>query len=319
MKVVYLPHPDAVEPRYGDFVEAVDVDVEIVLSDLASFERHVAGATVVVEDGGLVANAAAIEAGARAGLALWQVTTTGVDHVDVTRFHELGLPLAHVPGRFTAPAVAEHAIFLMLALARQLNTAFANLRSATFYEPSGEEIAGKTVGIVGFGATGRELATRCRALGLDVIAVEVDARQAEEGSRLTGVAVGGLETLPSLLADADFVSVHVPLLESTRGLIGEAELAAMKRTAFLVNTARGEIVDEEALCRALVEGEIAGAGLDVFSTEPIDPAHPLLQLESVIATPHVAGITRGTSRRHGGVAAENVARVHAGEPPTYLV
>ena len=111
----------------------------------------------------------------------------------------------------------------------------------------------------------------------------------------------------------------MPLLDSTRALIGAAELAAMKRTACLVNTARGEIVDEEALRHALVEGTIAGAGLDVFSTEPVDPAHPLLQLETVIATPHIAGITRGTSRRHGGVAAENVARIHAGQSPTHLV
>jgi phosphoglycerate dehydrogenase-like enzyme len=130
---------------------------------------------------------------------------------------------------------------------------------------------------------------------------------------------GETRHLDDVLTEADYVSLHVPLTPRTRHMIDRRALALMKPTAVLINVARGEIVDEVPLTEALQNRRIAGAGLDVFAVEPVDPAHPLLRLENVIATPHVAGVTSGTSRRRGQALADNVDRVANGLPPLYLV
>ena len=254
-----------------------------------------------------------------AGVKLWQVTTNGLDKTEVAYFLELGLPLANTPGPMSAVSLAEHALFFMLCLAKNLSASQQTLRAGTLNGAINDELEGKTLGILGLGASGRDLARRAVPLGMRIMAVDV-APVAPDVLQSHGVEFfGGLSQLDHLLAKADYLSLHTPLTAQTRHLIDRRGLGLMKPTAFLINIARGGIVDEAALVEALQAGRLAGAGLDVFEKEPVDPAHPLLHMDNVIATPHRAGVTWGTARRRGQAAAENVRRVAEGMPPLYLV
>jgi phosphoglycerate dehydrogenase-like enzyme len=177
-----------------------------------------------------------------------------------------------------------------------------------------DELGGKILLLVGFGASARELAPRARALGLRVFAVDQAEPDAGVLERLGVERFGDPGILDELLADADFVSLHVPLTKETRALIDRRRLSLMRETAILVNVARGGLVDEDALAEALAAGRLAGAGLDVFSVEPLPADHPFLRLPNVVLTPHLAGVTSGTSRRRGAASAENLARLEAGLP-----
>jgi D-3-phosphoglycerate dehydrogenase len=173
-------------------------------------------------------------------------------------------------------------------------------------------LEGKTVGLLGLGAIGRQLARRlagfdCRVLAHDPL---VDAQTAEQlGVELTG--------MDEVLRQADFVSLHLPLLPETRGLVNDAFLANMKSGAYLVNTARGEIVDEAALLRALQIGHLKGAGLDAFAVEPPDPANPLLRLPQVVATPHLGAMTDGATSNMGRMALRDCLAVLRNEEPAH--
>ena len=184
------------------------------------------------------------------------------------------------------------------------------------YHPISEELEGQVLGIVGLGASGRELATRAAPLGLRVRAVDV-VPPPEPPASYGVERFGGLDELDDLLAESDYVSLHVPLNASTRHLIDERRLALMKPTAALINVARGRLIDEDALVDALRDGRLRGAGIDVFGEEPLTPQNPLLQLDNVVATPHTAGVTRGTSRRRSAVCVEN-ARADPGGPAAAL-
>jgi phosphoglycerate dehydrogenase-like enzyme len=274
--------------------------------------------TVVVDQGGH-ATKTQIDAGAAAGVRLWQVLGTGVDHTEVAHMQSRGITVANTPGEFSAVALAEHALMFILCLAKNLRESEANTRIGRMYQPVNDELAGQLLGIVGLGASGRELAVRARALGMSVWAVDVarvpDEQLAEHGiERFTG-----LDGLDELLASSDYVSLHVPLDAGTLHLIDERRLRLMKPTAALVNVARGRIVDEDALAAALRERRIRGAGIDVFGQEPLAPDNPLLGLDRVIATPHTAGVTRGTSRRRSAVCVENARRVLRGEEPLHVL
>jgi D-3-phosphoglycerate dehydrogenase len=200
-----------------------------------------------------------------------------------------------------------------------LPQATANTRTGTMYMPVSDELEGQVLGIVGLGASGRELGTRARALGMRVRAVDVAPVGQEDLERLGVEQFDGIDGLDALLAQSDYVSVHVPLTAATRHLIDARRLALMKPTAAIVNVARGAIIDEDALVQALRERTIAGAGIDVFSQEPLAPDNPLLGLDNVIVTPHTAGVTRGTSRRRSRACVENAVRVLGGDEPLYRV
>ena len=273
---------------------------------------------MVVDQGGH-GTRAMIDAGARAGVKLWQVLGTGLDHTDVDYILARGIPLANTPGQFSAIALAEHALLFILCMAKRLREAEANARKGLMYHPVSDELADKVLGVVGLGASGRELAVRARALGLRVQAVDVAPVPSEQLSELGVEHFDGIDGLDALLARADYVSLHVPLTAATRHLIDERRLALMKPTAALVNVARGAIVDEDALARALREHTIAGAGIDVFSEEPLPTDSPLLVLDNVVATPHTAGVTRGTSLRRSRACVENALRVLGGEEPLFQV
>ena len=228
----------------------------------------------------------------------------GLDNIDVIAARAQGIEVVNAPDANTV-AVAEHTMGLMLALARQLPKADLGLKQGLWEKSAllGTGLSGKTLGIIGFGRIGREVARRALAFGMRVVVNQ--RRLTPELALAEGVTA--LDLL-DLLRTADFVSVHVPLKPETSGLIGAAELAAMKPGAYLINTARGGVVDEAALLQALNEERLAGAGVDVFATEPaIDNA--LARHPRVIATPHIAAST-GDARRAAAVAvAEKILRL----------
>ncbi len=238
----------------------------------------------------------------------------GVDNIDVEAATEKGIVVVNAPTGNIISA-AEHTIALMLALARHIPEANASLRGGRWERGRfmGLEVRGKTLGIVGLGQVGSEVARRARGLEMRVIAH--DPFVSEERARVLGVELVPFQTL---LRESDFVSVHTTLTEGTKGLIGEAELRSMRPTARVINTARGGIIDEEALEKALREGWIAGAAVDVFEREPVTE-HPLFGLEGVVVTPHLGASTAEAQERVAVDVAEQVAAVLKGEPARYAV
>jgi phosphoglycerate dehydrogenase-like enzyme len=232
----------------------------------------------------------------------------GLDGVDMDTARRRGVAVRNVPGE-NAQAVAELAVFLMLALARKRPRHRRSFAARVVGDPPGTELSGKTLGIVGLGASGRALARLARGLGMEVVALRKNPTPDPDA-----VWVGGPDDLQELLARADFVSLHVPMSAETRGMIGREQLARMKPTAFLINVGRGNLVERDALVMALRERQIAGCGLDVYWEEPPDPGDPLLAMDSIVATPHVGGVTdEALSRIADRVAA--ILKEQAGRPP----
>jgi D-3-phosphoglycerate dehydrogenase / 2-oxoglutarate reductase len=233
----------------------------------------------------------------------------GTDNIDVEAATELGIPVIYAPGS-TTMAVAEHALMLMLSVARRVtrfntevknnNWAFRNVSGMTI------ELRGKTLGILGLGDIGKRIAELGQAFGMNVI---YWSRNSHDG-RFTFLA------REEVLRQADVLSISLALTPETRHLIDQAALALMKPTAILINTARGEIVDEAALIEALQANKLAGAGLDVLEDEIHPENNPLWQCDNVIATPHVAAITDVTYREMCVTAAEEVLRILRGARPT---
>jgi phosphoglycerate dehydrogenase-like enzyme len=321
VNVLYIAPEHALEPYYHDFLEAAGERHAVSLYDFASPARaQFDGIDVVLEHGGAFSTREMIDAGVSSGVKLWQVTATGLDHVDVAAFLERGVTLANMPGLIsTAIPMAEHALLLMLALSRSLFASQASFAARVVNLPMTSELHGKTLGLIGLGASGRELARRACAMGMRVMAVDV-VDVPERTRQEIGVEFFGLAgELDHVLAASDFVSLHLPLTAGTRHTIDRRALALMKPTAYLVNVARGDLVDEGALLAALENGQLAGAGLDALANEPVDPSHPLLRLDNVIATPHNGVVTRELSRRRARVAVEQIARVSENRDALYLV
>ena len=319
MKVLFIGFSDLVHPWYDDFLEGIAGKHTVVLYDPNSpMPPQFRDAEVVVDQGGWGTHEM-IDTAIASGVKLWQVIGTGLNHIDVKYLLEKGVPIANTPGIFSGVALAEHALFLMLCLAKSVDESRKNVRSGVYYHPMNEELAGKTLGLVGFGGSARELAKRARGMQMRILAVDAVAipRAVQEEFRLD--FFGSPDDLEQLLRESDFLSIHTPLTSKTHHLINRESFKLMKPSAILINVARGEIVDEAALVEALQTRRIRAAGIDVFTHEPPDPTHPLLNMANVIATPHIAGMTRGTSQRRGNAAAENVFRVAQGLPPLYQV
>lgn len=233
----------------------------------------------------------------------------GVDTVDLAAARLHGVTVANTPGA-NAEAVAELALGLLFALARQIPQSDSEIRAGGWRQRIGWELGGKTLGVIGLGAIGRQLATRAQALGLRVLAFDPYA-----GSVPPGV---DLLDLDSLLTESDVVSLHAALTPETRHLLDGPRLARMKPGAFLINTARGALVDEEALIEVLRAGRLAGAALDAFETEP-PRGSPLLDFDNVIVSPHAGSATREATLRMGLAAAQNVVDVLQGRPCPNIV
>jgi phosphoglycerate dehydrogenase-like enzyme len=259
-----------------------------------------------------------VEAGhieAASHLRFIQAPSHGFDHIDIEAAAARGIPVANVGSSGAeAATVAEHAFGLMLACAKKLIDGHSALREGRWatqelLQMGLSDLHAKTLGIVGLGHIGREVATRARAFGMDVVYADPVA-EAEPGLKRV--------ELDELLRTADVVTVHVPLLPSTRALIGERELSLLKPRAILVNTSRGPVVDNEALAEALHAGRVI-AGIDVFDPEPPPADHPLLRAPNIVLSPHVAGVTGESVRRIMAEAIENLKRFAAGERPRDVV
>ncbi len=237
----------------------------------------------------------------------------GVDRVDVDEATRRGILVTNTKGSNSA-AVAELAIGLMLTLLRNLYPVIDSMRRGNWDEASaygtGREICGKVVGLLGIGSIGSRVAKVLNAMEAKVIAYDpyVSAEKAKE----LGVELVGLDTL---IKESDIISIHAPLTKETYHIINEERLRMMKRSAYIVNTARGGLIDTDALVKALSEGWIAGAALDVTDPEPLPPNHPLYKLPNVILTPHIGGGTHESLVRTAVMAAEEIVRRYKGLPP----
>src|SRR5436190_3341603 len=218
-----------------------------------------------------------------------------------------------------AISVAEHAIMLMLTVARKVVWQHANVSGGRWRgngpAPRMYELFDKTLGIVGLGSIGKKVARLAKAFGMRVQYYDI-LRLSEDAEDALGVR---FRLLRELLRTSDVVSLNVPLNASTRHMIGADELALMKPTAILINTCRGPVIDEPALCRALGDGKLFGAGLDVFDQEPPPADNPLLKLDNVVLTAHFAGPTWDNHVARFRNAFDNVQRVARGEPPLWVV
>jgi D-3-phosphoglycerate dehydrogenase len=211
------------------------------------------------------------------------VAFTGVDHVDLAAAKEMGVKVSNASG-YSTQSVAELALGMMLSLLRNVPQVEERCRAGKTKDGLvGTELRGKTVGIVGAGAIGQNTGRLCKAFGCKVIAYNHRPKQAAEGT------IDEFVDLDTLTRESDIISLNCPLNDSTRGMFDAERIAMMKKTAILINVARGPVVDSRALADALNEGRIAGAGIDVFETEPpLDVNHPLLHTPNTIVTPHVA-------------------------------
>ncbi|WP_042424456.1 2-hydroxyacid dehydrogenase [Streptacidiphilus anmyonensis] len=248
-----------------------------------------------------------------------QCTSHGFDYVDLAAARARGVTVATIGSSGAEHHnVAEHTFALILALAKQIVPAHNALARAEWTAPglqrSLTELHGKTLGLIGFGAIGQEVAVRAAAFGMTVL---YDARRAHpHAEQRTGARRVSLD---DLLRSSDYISLHVPLNAGTRNLLDAERIALLKPTAFVVNTARGAVVDQEALADALIAGRIAGAGLDVFDPEPPTAALRLLRAPNVVLSPHLAGVTRETVRRIAAAALENVAAHLDGTTPKDII
>ncbi len=227
------------------------------------------------------------------------VAFTGVDHIPVAAAKKRGIAVSNASG-YATQAVAELCISFMIQLLRNVEKTEKSCRSGgTKAGLIGNLLCGKTVGIVGAGAIGKKTAALCKAFGCTVIAYN--------RSKVSDPSIDRQVSLEELLAESDIVSLHVPLTDATKGLIGKEQLAQMKKTAFLINTARGGVADQDALAEALREGQIAGAALDVFDKEPPLPEdHPLLHTPNTIVTPHIGFASEESLEQRADIVFENL-------------
>lgn len=237
----------------------------------------------------------------------------GVDHIDLQAAKERGIPVGNTPNLVDG-ATADLTFALVLVVARNLVQGVQHAHGPAFtsYNPNillGSDVHGATLGIIGMGNIGRQVAKRAKGFGMNVL--YHNRRPQPEAEAETGATYVGLH---DLLRQADFVTLNVPLSNETRGMIGREELRMMRPTAFLINAARGGVVDHEALVEALSERWIAGAALDVTEPEPLPRDHPLLKLDNVIITPHLGSATRQTRQAMGDLAVENLLAGLQGQP-----
>ncbi len=238
----------------------------------------------------------------------------GVDNIDLEAATKRGIVVVNAP-EASSITVAEHTLGLMLAMARKIPFADASLKSGKWEKKKflGIELRGKTLGVIGLGRIGTQVVAKARAFGMEVLAY--DPYISEKLAYDLGVKISDFE---ELIKNSDFITLHAPLTEQTRGMIGKKEIEKMKNGAFLINCARGGIVDEKALYEGLKSGKVAGAALDVFEKEP-PLESPLLELENIVVTPHLGASTEEAQRYASTIACEEVIRVLQNKAPRNVV
>ncbi|APW97791.1 hydroxyacid dehydrogenase [Halobiforma lacisalsi AJ5] len=291
--------------RVSEFTATTSIDEyedrDALLEDVDRFDAIITRTERI--DRELIERASSLEIVSKHGV--------GVDNIDVEAATERGVIVSNTPG-VNSRAVAEHAITLLLAVRRRLREADAAVRGGGWddHDVATDQLLGDVLGLFGCGDIGLEVADLATGLGMDPLTYDP---YVDEGTLPAGVST--VQDPGELFERADAVSVHTPLTPETRGAVGENELAALGPDGLLINTARAEIVDRDALGAALEDGTLAGAGLDVFSPEPPGRDHPLLPFDNVVATPHVGAQTTEALRDASLEAAANVRTVYEGGVP----
>ena len=296
----------------GFTVETVDYSQELL--------PQLKDADVIVNGLGII-DKSIIDASSK--LKLVHQVGIGVDNVDISYCTSKSIIVANVPS-INYIAVAEHTIFLMIYLAKNMKNAGSSLMKRRVVNILGSELRGKTLLIIGLGATGLEVAKRAKHFGMHIIAVtkhpaiKKKANALKQGNEDEVVVIDdikGLEGLQETISNADYISIHTPLTDETLGMIGMDEFSLMKSSAYLINVARAAIVDGDALYTSLANGKIAGAAFDVFWEEPADPNDKLLKLDNFVLTPHIAGWTSESVEESARLIATNIERISQGEIP----
>lgn len=242
-------------------------------------------------------------------VARWGV---GFDAVDVAAATRTGVLVTNTPGVLDE-TVADLAFALILGIARRIHTSTASMHEGGWLQQWGSDVHGKTLGLVGCGRIGTAVARRARGFNMNLLAYDLAPRTEARDLGIQFVTLG------ELLERADFVSLHAAVTDQSRGMIGEAQLARMKSSAYLINTARGALVDETALVTALNKGRIAGAALDAYCVEPLTQFHPLRHANNVLLTPHIASLTHENGGRISDAAAAAILDLVAGRRPRFVV
>ena len=303
----------------NDLFEALQAHLAITLFDHdqpapPQFEGH----RVVVEMGTTMSPEHVSEA-AGAGVEYVQTQTNGIDHIDMGLFKSHGIAISNCPSEINKFALSQSAMMFVLMLAGRYRQAADNFSKGTYYQPCPYELGGRTLGIVGFGASGAELAKRAKSFGMRIMGIDVRQIDAAVLEEIQPDFIGTPDQLDQVVAESDFLSLHLHLNEQTHHIIDAHRIAMMKPTACVINVCRGALIDEDALYEALLQGKIGGAGLDVFAVEPPNPTLPVYQLPTVVTTPHNGGGTEEVSRGRARFAADNVIRFLNGEQPQSLL
>jgi len=296
-----------------EYLKSHDCKVELVPQDKKLSERELIG-EVTKYDAMIAGTNKITESIIRASKRLRVIAKhgAGIDNIDVKAASNRGIVILNTPGA-NSNSVADLAIGLIISLARKIPFADRCVREGGWPRIVGIDLSGKTLGIIGLGQIGKKVAKR--ALGFDMKVLAYDIFEDKDFARQLGVTYLSLD---EVIAESDFLSIHIPMTPLTRQLIGRRELELMKRKAFLINISRGDVVDEERLYQALKEKRIQGAALDVFSSEP-PKGSPLLMLDNVIVSPHVGGITFEALRETGMMCAHGIIDILEGRQPHNVV
>ena len=314
LKVSYLPHPIiSVEERHQYLPEILlkEFDTEIFDRSKDALSQ-LTGREVIVDLGGNI-EPELVDVAAKTGIKYIQVQTNGLDHVEVERIIEKGMILAHCPGHLSSVSLAEGAMMFILMLAHDYGNATNQFYAGTVFSANGLEVEGRTLTIVGFGASGQQLARRAKAFGMKINAIDVRPIEQEILDEIQPDFLGGPEDLDGAIEDCDFLSVHLHLTEETKHIINKRRIGLLKPTSYVINVARGGLIDEDALYDALRDKKIAGAGLDAFAKEPPEFDLPVYKLPNVIVQPHTVAGTDGMMRKRADFAVETLKRYSDGK------
>ena len=314
LKVSYLPHPIiSVEERHQYLPEILlrEFDTEIFDRSKDALSQ-LKGREVIVDLGGNI-EPELVDVAAEAGIKYVQVQTNGLDHVEVERIIEKGMILAHCPGHLSSVSLAEGAMMFILMLAHDYGNATNQFYAGTVFSANGLEVEGRTLTIVGFGASGQQLARRAKAFGMKINAIDVRPIEQEVLNEIEPDFLGGPQDLDAAIEDCDFLSVHLHLTEDTRHIINKKRIGLLRRTSYVINVARGGLIDEDALYDALRDNKIAGVGLDAFAKAPPEFDLPVYKLPNVIVQPHTVAGTDGTMRKRADFAVENLRKYAEGK------
>lgn len=308
------------KPRVWIGVKSPPAEIAGPLSELAEVvtggdQGNLPGSTVAVCGGANAADGAFMD---RVGpqLQLLAMPGIGLNHIDLAAASKRGILVCNNPDAPTE-STAEHTVALLLAVAKRVMVGDMQLRGADIPRArmTGTEVLGRTLGVLGYGRIGRRVAEIC-ALGLGMTVLVYDPFINPGQPIAPGISF--TEDMDAIFARGDFVTLHTPLTAETRHLVGERQLRLMKRGSYLINASRGGVIDEAALIRALQDGHLAGAGLDVFDPEPPEPDNPLLKMPNVVVTPHIASRTDAGVRAMWGGVAHQIGQVLRGERPSNL-